>query len=95
MVKSGIGHPTLPEGKKTTEIIFVILPEFDSTEARQSLWKKCRSAVSFTDIVWVNIMAHDPLLEFLKESGFTITSDSKAGPFQLPSHILTLEINKG
>jgi len=95
IVKSGSGHPTLPEGKKTTEISFVILPESDSTEIRQSLWKKCRSAVSFTDVVWINIMTHDPLLEFLKESGFTVASDSKAGPFQLPSKILTLEITKG
>lgn len=92
ILKSGTSHPSLPEGKRATEISFVILPEFDSPEIRESLWKKCRSAASFTDIIWINMMAHDPLLEFLKDSGFTIVTDSTAGPFHLPSHVLKLEI---
>jgi hypothetical protein len=53
-------------------------------EIRQSLWKKCRSAVSFTDVIWINILAHDPLLEFFKELGFVAVADSQSGPFQLP-----------
>ncbi|NML69950.1 hypothetical protein HHL23_09075 [Chryseobacterium sp. RP-3-3] len=93
-LKSGLTHPALPEGKRATEMSFVILPEFDSPETRTSLWKKSRSAASFTDIVWINILAHDPLLEFLKESGFSVAIDATAGPFQLPSHILKLEISK-
>jgi len=94
IIKSGSLHPGIPDGKRATEISFVILSEFDSPEIRQSLWKKCRSAVSFTDIVWINMLDHDPLSEFLKEVGFVSVSDSKAGAFQLPSHILELEINK-
>lgn len=92
IIKSGSVYPGIPEGKKSTEISFVILPEYHSPEVQQSLWKKCRSAVSFTEIIWINMLAHDPLLEFLKESGFTLASDSQAGPFQLPSHLLTMEI---
>ncbi|MDW9378825.1 hypothetical protein [Chryseobacterium sp. JV558] len=94
IIKSGSLHPGIPEGKRATEISFVILSEFDSPETRQSLWKKCRSAVSFTDIVWTNMLDHDPLSEFLQENGFISAVDSKAGPFLLPSHILELEINK-
>ncbi|MDR3023011.1 hypothetical protein [Chryseobacterium sp.] len=94
IIKSGSLHPGIPEGKRATEISFVILSEFDLPETRQSLWKKCRSAVSFTDIVWINMLDHDPLSEFLKESGFVPSVSSKAGPFLLPSHILELEINK-
>lgn len=94
IIKSGSLHPGIPEGKRATEISFVILSEFDFPETRQSLWKKCRSAVSFTDIIWINIPDHDPLAAFLKDSGFIAVADSKAGPFQLPSHILELEINK-
>ncbi|MGG5207938.1 hypothetical protein ACQWU4_03255 [Chryseobacterium sp. MIQD13] len=94
ILKSGHNHPALPEGKRATEISFVILPEFNSPDIRESLWKKCRSAASFTDIIWLNMMSHDPLLEFLKKSGFVITADTTAGPFQLPSHILALELNK-
>ncbi|WP_288447229.1 hypothetical protein [uncultured Chryseobacterium sp.] len=95
MIKSGSLHPGIPDGKKATEISFVILSEFDSPETRQSLWKKCRSAVSFTDVVWINMLDNDPLSEFLKEIGFISVFGSKTGPFQLPSHILELEINKG
>ncbi|MBV8324910.1 hypothetical protein [Chryseobacterium sp.] len=94
IVKSGSVYAGIPEGKRATEISFVILPDFDSPEIKQSLWKKCRSAVSFTDIIWVNILAHDPLLEFLKETGFTSAADSQTGPFRLPSKILTMEIHK-
>lgn len=95
MIKSGSVHPGIPDGKRATEISFVILSESDLPVTRQSLWKKCRSAVSFTDIIWINILDHDPLADFLKECGFIAVSSSKAGPFQLPSHILELEINKG
>ncbi|PIF46244.1 hypothetical protein CLU96_3268 [Chryseobacterium sp. 52] len=94
ILKSGFSHPVLPEEKRATEMIFVILPEFDSPETRESLWKKSRSAASFTDMIWINIMAHDPLSAFLKESGFTIAADASAGPFQLPSHLLQFEISK-
>lgn len=94
IIKSGSLHPGIPEGKRATEISFVILSEFDTPEIRQSLWKKCRSAVSFTDIIWINMLDHDPLAAFFKESGFVTADISKAGPFQLPSHILELEINK-
>lgn len=95
IIKSGSVHPGIPDGKRATEISFVILSEFDLPETRQSLWKKCRSAVSFTDILWINILDHDPIADFLKECGFIAVSSSKAGPFQLPSHILELEVNKG
>jgi hypothetical protein len=94
IIKSGSLHPGIPEGKRATEISFVILSEYDFPETRQSLWKKCRSAVSFTDIVWINMLDHNPLSEFLKESGFVSAVSSKAGPFLLPSHILELDINK-
>jgi hypothetical protein len=94
IIKSGSLYPGISDGKRATEISFVILPEFSSQEVRRSLWKKSRSAVSFSDVIWINILAHDPLLEFLKESGFTSVADSRTGPFQLPSHILEMEINK-
>ncbi|PQA94024.1 hypothetical protein B0A69_10570 [Chryseobacterium shigense] len=94
ILKSGLSHPALPEEKKATEMSFVILPEFDSPETRTSLWKKSKSAASFTDVIWINIMAHDPLSDFLKESGFSVAADATAGPFQLASHILQLEISK-
>ncbi|HBV17402.1 hypothetical protein [Chryseobacterium carnipullorum] len=94
VLKSGVSHPSLSEEKRATEMSFVILPEFNSPEIKESLWKKSRSAASFTDIIWINIMTNDPLLEFLKESGFSVAADTTAGPFHLPSHILQLEISK-
>ncbi len=94
IIKSGSLYPGIAEGKRATEISFAIISEFNTPEIRQSLWKKCRSAVSFTDVIWINILAHDPLLEFLKESGFVAVADSQSGPFQLPSHILAMEVGK-
>ena len=94
IIKSGALYPGIAVGKRATEISFVVIPEFNTPEIRQSLWKKCRAAVSFTDVIWINMLAHDPLLEFLKESGFTPVADAQSGPFQLPSHILAMEIAK-
>lgn len=95
IIRSGLSHPSLPEDKKATEISFVILQDFDSPEIRESLWKKSRSAASFTDIIWINMMTHDPILPFLKESGFSVVEDAVAGPFKLPSQILKFEISRG
>lgn len=88
ILKSGTAHSSVPEGKRATEMNFVILPEFDSSEIRDSLWKKSKAATSFTDIIWINMMSHDPLTDYLKESGFTVGTDAVAGPFKLPSQIL-------
>lgn len=94
ILKSGSGYPGSPEEKRITELNFVILQEYNSPETRESLWKKCRSATAFTDIIWTNILTEDPLLGFLKETGFAIKEDSKATPFQLPSYIVEMQINK-
>jgi hypothetical protein len=94
ILKSGSGYPGFPEEKRLTELHIVIVSEYNTPEIRESLWKKCRSAASFTDIIWTNILVQDPLLEFLKESGFTIKEDAKTAPFQLPSYIVEMQISK-
>ncbi|MGE8555847.1 MAG: hypothetical protein ACN6OB_18155 [Chryseobacterium jejuense] len=94
IVKSGSGHSASPEGKRFTELNFVILKEYNTSETRESLWKKCKAAASFTDIIWTNILTEDPLLEFLKESGFVIKENSKTTPFQLPSYIIEMQVSK-
>ncbi|MFP3598685.1 hypothetical protein [Chryseobacterium sp. SIMBA_029] len=95
ILKSGSRYPGLSEEKRATELSFVILQEYNSPEVRQSHWKKCRAAVAFTDIIWINMLINDPLLEFLKESGFSIVEETHSGPFQLPSYLLTMDITKG
>ncbi len=94
ILKSGSGYPGFSEGKRFTELHFVIIPEYNTPEIRESLWKKCRTAASFTDIIWTNILPQDPLLEFLKETGFTVKENAKAEPFQIPSYIVEMEISK-
>ncbi|MGU3377035.1 hypothetical protein [Chryseobacterium sp. M5A1_1a] len=94
ILKSGSAYPGFSEEKRITELNFVILQEYNSSEIRESLWKKCRSASSFTDIIWSNIFTEDPLAEFFKESGFTIKENSQTDPFLLPSHIIELRITK-
>lgn len=94
IIKSGSAYPGFSEEKRITELEFVLLQEYDTPEIRQSLWKKCRSAVSFTDIIWSNIFTEDPLLEFLKETGFTVKENSRTNPFQIPSYIIEMQISK-
>lgn len=94
ILKSGSGYPGFPEGKRFTELNFIILQDYNSSEVRESLWKKCKAAASFTDIIWTNILIEDPLLEFFKESGFVIKENSHTEPFQLPSYIMEIQIVK-
>ncbi|MEG0925119.1 hypothetical protein [Chryseobacterium sp.] len=94
ILKSGSGYPGFSEEKRMTELNFVILKEYNSSEIRESLWKKCRSTVSFTDILWANILTEDPLLEFFKKTGFVIKENSQIDPFLLPSYIIELPITK-
>lgn len=94
IIKSGSVYPGMAEGKRATEISFVMLPDFNTPEVRESHWKKCRSAISFTDVIWINMLAHDPLLEFLKETGFSSVAEAKAEPFQLPSFIMEMQLHK-
>lgn len=94
IVKSGSSYPGFSEEKRITELNFVILKEYDSSEIRESLWKKCRMAASFTDIIWTNLLMEDPLLDFFKESGFVVKENSQAYPFQLPSYIVELQLGK-
>lgn len=94
IVKSGSVYPGSLEEKRFTELNFVILKEYDTPETRESLWKKCKAAASFTDIIWTNIWTDDPLLEFLKASGFVIKENAKTTPFKLPSYIIEMQVSK-
>ncbi|PWN67446.1 hypothetical protein [Chryseobacterium oncorhynchi] len=94
ILKSGSIYPGFSEDKRMTEVNFVVLQEYNSVEIRESLWKKCRSATSFTDILWTNILTEDPLLEFFKDTGFVIKENSQTDPFLLPSYIMELQIIK-
>lgn len=94
ILKSSSAYPGSQEGKRFTQLEFVILEEYNIPEIRESLWKKCRTAASFTDIIWTNIFSEDPMLEYLKEFGFTIKENAKTEPFQLSSYIMEMQISK-
>ncbi|WP_419495334.1 hypothetical protein [Chryseobacterium bernardetii] len=42
----------------------------------------------------MNILTGDPLLEFLKESGFIIKENAQTIPFGLPSYIIEMQVSK-
>ncbi|WP_336687973.1 hypothetical protein [Chryseobacterium bernardetii] len=56
--------------------------------------EKMQGPASFTDIIWMNILTGDPLLEFLKESGFIIKGNAQTIPFGLPSYIIEMQVSK-
>ncbi|MCS3531714.1 hypothetical protein [Chryseobacterium sp. JUb7] len=94
LLKGGSRHPKFSEEKRTTEMVFAILPQYHFPEIQQSLWNKCFSAAKLTDVIWTNVLKHDPLLHFLKKMGFNDVEDSHTNPFSLPSSTLVLELKK-
>lgn len=93
LFKSGSGYSGSPEGKRMTEIIdFAILPEYNTPEIQLSLWKKSRSAITFTDSIWIIIAENDSRIQFFKDQGFLVKENTLLKTFPLPGHIYELEI---
>ncbi|MFP3594259.1 hypothetical protein [Chryseobacterium sp. SIMBA_038] len=94
LFKSGSSYSDASKGKKMTEIInFGILSEYNSSEVRISLWNKVKSAIKFTDSIWVNINQNHPQLEFFKDNGFLLVKESASEPFGIASSIYELNIS--
>jgi len=91
-LKGGSVYPRLPEERRSTQVFFAILPEYHSPEIQHSLWDKCFAAAKPTDIIWTNVLKHDPLLHFLEKVGFIAVKESKTASFSLPSSVLVLEL---
>jgi hypothetical protein len=95
LFKSGATYSGSTEGKRMTEIIdFAILPEFDTQEVRASLWNKSRTAITFTDSIWINLGHHDSMVDFFKNKEFTFIKDSELKAFSIPAGIYELELNR-
>ncbi|MCX8523284.1 hypothetical protein OF897_05020 [Chryseobacterium formosus] len=94
LIKSGSRNPLFPEEKRATEIDFAILPEHDSEEIRTSLYTKFSSATKFADIIWINILQHNTLIEFLKSKNFELVESTLSQEFKLPANIFCLELLK-
>jgi hypothetical protein len=93
LIKSGSSYIGAPEGERMTELgAFAVLTEYDSPELRSSLWKKSRSAIQFTDSVWINIIENDSMLPFLKDNGFELVENTVLEPFSAASHIYRMKI---
>jgi len=94
LFKSGSGYSDASVDKKMTEIIdFGILSEYNSSEVRISLWNKVKSAIKFTDSIWININQNHPQLEFFKDNGFEFVKESASEPFGIASSIYELNIS--
>ncbi|MCX8534088.1 hypothetical protein [Chryseobacterium luquanense] len=93
LIKSGSRHSLFPEEKRTTEIDIAILQEYDSEEIRTSLYTKFTSATKFADIIWISILQHNSLIEFLKSKGFELVRSNFSKEFKLPASIFCLELS--
>jgi len=92
LLKGSSMNPVFDKEKRITEIDFVILPEYDSLEVRNSLYTKFLSAAKFTDIVWINMLEHNFLSEFFLNKNFKFIENSASTEFSLPASILSFEI---
>lgn len=94
LLKSSSSYSGSPEGKKMTKITdFGILPEYDTPEVRSSLWQKSRSAINFTDAIWINLNQNNLYVEFFKELGFIFVKDNVSEYFDIPAQIYQMELN--
>lgn len=93
LFKSGSSYPDSHEGKRMTEIIdFAILPEYNQPEVRQSLWNKSRSAITFTDSIWIRLSHQDTMIDFFKNKEFSFIKDTVLKAFSIPAGIYELEL---
>ncbi|CDN72925.1 hypothetical protein [Elizabethkingia anophelis] len=83
IIRNSFQRPAVLEGKRVINYAsFYILPEYDSPETRQALWKKCLSIVrTFDEALWIETLENDPLIPFFEESGFAIHEKSVMEPF--------------
>ncbi len=94
ILKSGSAYPGFSENVRITKLKLVVSPKHYSPDVMHSLWTKTKSAVSFTDIVWINVMVDDLCLEFLTQLGFKAMENTTIDPFSFPSYLLKMELNK-
>lgn len=93
--QTGSSYPEAVESQKMTAIKeFCILQEYDLPEVRLSLWNKVRSAIQFADSLWINIAKNDSKIQFFKNQKFVFVKDTVLDPFNLPSSIYELDLNK-
>ena len=90
IIRNSFQRPAVLEGKRVINYaFFYILPEYNSPETRQALWKKCLSiARTFDEACWIETLEKDPLISFFEESGFVIHEKSVMDPFEQASVIL-------
>lgn len=93
--QGGLSYPDAKENQKLTAITeFAILPEYDLPDVKNNLWKKIKSAIQFTDSIWMNISDNDAQLDFFKDQQFVFVKKSTSEPFTLPSSIYELDLKK-
>lgn len=93
--QGGLSYPDAKENQKMTSITeFAILPEYDLPEVKNTLWQKVKSAIQFTDSIWMNINDNDAQFDFFKDQQFVFVKKSTSEPFNLPSSIYELDLKK-
>ena len=93
--QGGFSYPDAKENQKMTAITeFAILPEYDLPDVKNALWKKVKSAIQFTDSIWMNINDDDAQLDFFKDQNFVFVKKTISEPFNLPSSIYELDLKK-
>jgi len=89
IMKHSVNRPdALVDQKAINYNAFYVMPEYDHTEIKQSLWNKCLSVTNKYDAIWIEVYQNDPIIPFLESCGFQMHAQSKIEPFGKDSHIL-------
>lgn len=92
--KSGSSYREDTEQKMTEIIELIVLSEYNLPEVKKSLWNKVKTAIQFTENIWINVRDHDKQIQFLEENKFLFVKKAVSEPFSLPSSVYELTINK-
>nr|WP_314495729.1 hypothetical protein [uncultured Chryseobacterium sp.] len=92
--KSGSSYREDTEQKMTEITELIILSEYDLPEIKKSLWNKVKTAIQFTENIWINLYDLDKQIPFLEENKFLLVKKAVSEPFSLPSSVYELTINK-
>lgn len=87
ILKNSFNNPEILKDKKTVQLSFFVLRDYQTPEVFNSLWEKCLS-VTRNYSHWIEVIQNHSTIPILESFGFKISAQSELKPFNLPSYIM-------